>query len=84
MDQTIDTIIDQLHTQDKEAYAKRFASFIDFLKKESSLDESEEEKLAILKKSDQLNKKLFEKPICTLDNKPFRSIYLQKKWEKNF
>ena len=53
VDQTIDTIIDQVYTQEqKDAYSKRFSSFIDYLNKENFLDANEEEKLAILKKSD--------------------------------
>jgi hypothetical protein len=54
VDQTIDTIIARVYSkEDKEAYAKRFSSFSNYLNEEGFMEANEEEKLSILKRADQ-------------------------------
>lgn len=54
VDQTIDTIIDQIYREeDQQAYARGFSSLVEYLKSEEFDGVDGEGKLAILKKLDQ-------------------------------
>ncbi len=54
VDQTIDTIVGQVYSkEEQEVYAKRFSSFVSYLKDEGFNEADEEKKPAILKKATQ-------------------------------
>lgn len=54
VDQTIDTIIARVYSkEDKDAYAKKFSSFIRYLNDQSFMEGNEDEKLTILEKANE-------------------------------
>ncbi len=54
VDQTIDTIVGQVYSKgDRDAYAKRFSSFVSYLNDEGFNEADEEKKLTILKNANQ-------------------------------